>query len=189
MKFDQYLRYTEDILSRPSQQTPYDNQVYLDYTRLNFTRMNRWVKTGELNPILAAFIQGVNRPQTWIIIAEPWCGDAAPALPFLVKLTELNPLIQYDIQLRDAEPFLINLYLTNGGKSIPKLIVRDETGQDLFTWGPRPQAAQQLMENLRDAGVEKLDISAQLQNWYNADKGTAMQKELMELFEMISAGS
>jgi hypothetical protein len=186
MNYADYLQHTERILSAATPAPPYDNPFYLEYTRLNFSRMNRWNKVLQLNDELSVLLKSIQRPQTWIIIAEPWCGDAAPALPFLIRLAELNPNIRYDIQLRDQEPFLIEQYLTNGGKSIPKLIVRDAEGRDLFTWGPRPASAQQLMEAQKAAGVEKTEISAALQNWYNADKGVEMQRELLELFLQFS---
>jgi hypothetical protein len=73
-------------------------------------------------------------------------------------------------------------YLTNGGKSIPKLVVRDVDGLDLFTWGPRPAPARQLVERLNDEGVDKSTVIVELQNWYNADKGGEMQEEWMRLF-------
>lgn len=120
--------------------------------------------------------------QHWIIIKEAWCGDAAHSLPFLIRLTEVNPLITYELQLRDTAPFLINSYLTKGTKSIPKLIVRDEQGADLFTWGARPRGAQQLMENLKSSNTDAATTKLQLQNWYNQDKGASLQQELMEAF-------
>lgn len=189
MNFSQYIIYTADILSRSVQQPPYDTAVYLDYTRLNFSRMNRWTKTLELNEELAEVVRSINRPQSWIIIAEPWCGDAAPALPFIVALSEINPLVQYSIQLRDEEPFLINQYLTDGGKSIPKLIARDSEGKDLFVWGPRPVSAQLFMDKLSAEGADKMNIVAQLQSWYNTDRGACMQQELLGLFRKYLVNS
>jgi hypothetical protein len=101
----------------------------------------------------------------------------------LIQLAELNQLILYDLQLRDQEPFLINSYLTNGTKSIPKLIVRDEAGKDLFTYGPRPKVAQQLVNDLKASNVNYDTLNTELQNWYNKDKGVELQKELLQLFK------
>ena len=71
---------------------------------------------------------------------------------------------------------------SRSGKSIPKLVVRDVDGLDLFTWGPRPAPARQLVERLNDEGVDKSTVIVELQNWYNADKGGEMQEEWMRLF-------
>lgn len=182
MNYVAYQQFCEAVINTQDPQPPYTNPVYMHYAKLNVSRMNRWWKQLQLSEELSVYIKSLSSPQTWIIIAEPWCGDAAPAIPFIVKLAELNPLIQYDIHLRDAEPFLIEQYLTNGAKSIPKLIVRDAQGQDLFTWGPRPASAQDLVDELVRTKVEMEVKAMQLQNWYNKDKGEEMQRELMELF-------
>jgi hypothetical protein len=144
--------------------------------------MNRWWKTLQLDEDLVNELKKITGLQKWIIIVEPWCGDAAPVLPFLIRLAEQNPHIQYDLLLCDQEPFLINSYLTNGAKSIPKLIVRDEAGNDLFTWGPRPKVAQQLVNALKTSGIDYDTLNIELQNWYNKKKGTELQRELKQLF-------
>ena len=136
-----------------------------------------------LHASLVNYIRAIDQPQTWIVITEPWCGDAAPMLPFIARLAEANPLITLDIQLRDQPPFLIEQYLTNGGRSIPKLIVRHSDGKDLFTWGPRPASAYQLVQELNASNTEKSDIVLALQNWYNDDKGNEMQQEWLALFQ------
>jgi hypothetical protein len=182
MNFKAYLNHTESQLSGPHYLPPYDNPAYLEYGRLGFSRMNRWNKTLEINGLLVDLVRKIDRPQTWIVITEPWCGDAAPMLPFIARLAGENLLIHLDIQLRDQPPFLIENYLTNGGKSIPKLIVRDAAGQDLFTWGPRPTSARLLVERLNKEGADKSTVILALQNWYNADRGQEMQFEWLSLF-------
>lgn len=124
MNYADYLHHSQQLLSGPSHPTPYDNPDYLEYARLGLSRMKRWDKSMILREDLVNFVREINKPQTWIVITEPWCGDAAPMLPFIAKLAGENPLITLDIQFRDQPPFLIEQYLTNGGKSIPKLIVR-----------------------------------------------------------------
>ncbi len=42
------------------------------------------------------------------------------------------------IIFRDDNPELMNRYLTNGSKSIPKLIAFDKANSELFTWGRDP---------------------------------------------------
>jgi Thioredoxin len=182
MNYAEYLQYTETVLSGPEYPAPYDNPAYLEYGRLGLSRMNRWNKVLTLHDDLVRLIRKMDRPQTWIVITEPWCGDAAPMVPYIARLAEVNPLIRLDIQLRDQPPFLIEQYLTNGGKSIPILVVRDADGQDLFTWGPRPAPVRALVERLNAEGAEKSVVIVELQNWYNADRGGAMQEEWLGLF-------
>ena len=186
MNYKEYLKVFEGILTSSNPSAPYNNPEYVDYTRLNLSRMNRWMKTMQLNKKLVDMLKGNNERQHWIIITEPWCGDAAHILPFLSRLAEVNPLITYDLQLRDTAPFLIESYLTNGIKSIPRLIIRNEPGNDLFTWGARPDGAQQLMESLKASNTDFDTIKIQLQNWYNHDKGASLQQELIEAFNRTS---
>ena len=178
MDFESYLSEFESILNAPSPIAPYDNPDYLDYTKLNWSRMNRWLKKGELSEQLVDTIKGIAQPQQWIVITEPWCGDAAHSVPFLYLAAQLNPLVSVDYELRDAAPFRINDYLTNGSKSIPKLIIRDGQGNDLAVWGPRPIECQKLFDQLK---AEEADFEMQktaLQKWYNEDKGKSLQAEL-----------
>ncbi len=185
MTYQEYINLFNKILSSSNPQPPYNNPDYLDYTRLNFQRMNRWMKTLELDEELVQIIKSISEPMHWIVIIEPWCGDVAPTLPFLIKLSEQNPTITYNLQLRDSEPFLINNYLTNGTKSIPQFIVRNKNGNDLFSWGARPAAAQQLMDEMKAQKADINTIRTNLQNWYNNDKGRSLQNELKALFAQI----
>ncbi|MEI6945715.1 thioredoxin family protein [Paraflavisolibacter sp. H34] len=185
MDYKQFLQLFEDIFNSPAPSAPYDKPDYLQYTRLNHSRMKRWTKTLEPDPALLQALQRAGEKQHWIILVEPWCGDVAHTLPFLVKLAEQSPFVTYELQLRDSEPYLINSYLTNGGKSIPKLIARAEDGSDLFTWGPRPEAAQALMDRLKQEGADFETIKTELQNWYNADKGRSLQNELRQAVDSI----
>lgn len=142
-----------------------------------------------LSEDLVNYVRTFDQPHTWIVITEPWCGDAAPMLPYIARLADENPLITLDIQFRDQPPFLIEQYLTNGGKSIPKLIVRDTEGKDLFTWGPRPVSAQQLVLDLNASGTDKSEVVLALQNWYNDNKGNEMQQEWLRLFQTSLASA
>ena len=181
MTYAAYKQLFKDILEQPHPPKPYDNEMYLQYTKLNQSRMNRWDKRLELSPELVKKIKGITTPQHWIIITEPWCGDAAHLVPFFIAMTALNSLITYDIQLRDSEPFLINSYLTNGSKSIPKLVVKDAEAKDVLVWGARPEGAQAVMENLQAQQADFETIKVALQKWYNEDKGTAVSAEIEAL--------
>ncbi|MFA4868437.1 MAG: thioredoxin family protein [Pedobacter sp.] len=178
MNFQQYQDHFQKILSNPNPPAPYDNADYLDYAKLNWSRQQRWLKTAVIDPVLAQTIADIKAPQEWIIITEPWCGDASHIVPFIHKIAELNPLITATYQLRDTEPFLINQYLTNGGKAIPKLIVRDEVGKDLLNWGPRPAECQVIYTELTALKADFETIKIELQKWYNQDKGKSLQQEL-----------
>lgn len=185
MTFQEYKNYFEQIVSKSveEQPAPYNDPMYFDYTKLNWARMNRWLKTAELSVELIDVIMAINEPQHWIIITEPWCGDAAHNVPFLHMASELNELITVSYELRDSEPFRINEYMTNGGKSIPKLIIRDKDGNDIATWGPRPADCQKLYDTLTAEKADFEKVKTELQIWYNLNKGKDLQEEIVELLK------
>ena len=106
-------------------------------------------------------------------------------VPFLHLMSQLNPLVSVDYELRDFEPFRINTYLTRNGKSIPKLIIRNASGNDLATWGPRPEACQKIYDELTAAKADFETTKTALQNWYNQDSGKEIQKELAVLLRSL----
>ena len=185
MNFIAYQEIFQQILNDPQPPAPYQDPDYLNYVKLNWSRQQRWLKTGILNEELAAVIGSIKGEQHWTIITEPWCGDAAHSIPFLHRLSELNPLIKVDYQLRDSEPFLIEQYLTNGTKSIPKLIIADANSNDLAVWGPRPAECQALYTRLLKDHVEMEQKKIALQQWYNTDKGVSLQQELITILSPI----
>ncbi len=174
----------DEILDKPNPPSPYNDEMYLNYTKLNRSRMKRWDKQLVLGENILLCLKQVAQPQHWIVITEPWCGDAAHIVPFLIKMAEQNEYISYDIQLRDSEPFLIEKYLTDGSRSIPKLIVRDINGNDLFVWGPRPKDAQEIMNKMKALNADFETTKIALQNWYNEDKGQSICSELSRICEM-----
>ncbi len=182
MNFDAYFKLFQDIIETKEEelQPPYNNPDYLNYTKLNFSRCKRWLKTGVLDPAAVEVIKNIQEPQEWTIITEPWCGDAAHSIPFMELLAAQNPLIQTRYELRDAPPFIIEHYLTRGSKSIPKLIIRNAAGEDLATWGPRPAECQQLFDKLMSEKADFETVKTELQNWYNHDKGEKIVKEIVE---------
>lgn len=183
MDFDAYLNYFKGIINHEVPPPPYNDPLYIEYTKLNWSRTNRWLKYGELNEELVQLIKKISNPQHWIIITEPWCGDAAHSVPFMHLLASQNAMIEISYELRDAPPHRIEQYLTNGSKSIPVLIVRSRQGDDLFRWGPRPAEAQALYLDLKARNADFEEEKIILQKWYNEDKGQMMQEEFLQLMK------
>ncbi len=180
----EYLSSFEDILNRKLTKKPYDNEAYIEYVKLNKSRMNRWLRTGLLKGSTQQTIEKIREVQNWYIITEPWCGDAAHSVPFIYLLSELNQNIKLTLILRDSEPEWIERYLTNGSRSIPKLIVRNNYDEDLFTWGPRPKECQLLISELKKQQISDEDIKTRAQEWYNKNKGISLQEEIRNKIEL-----
>jgi hypothetical protein len=90
--------------------------------------------------------------------------------------------INLKIVYRDSNE-LINHHLTNGGKSIPKIVQLDENFNFLKEWGPRPILAQQLIDELKASGTELPEVIEKIHKWYADDKTVLTQKEIEELLK------
>ena len=160
----------------------YDKSFY-DYRKLNFQRSSRLEKTFIPTDETKQLFSEINQQQKWIVITESWCGDSAQNLPVIAKLTQLSGLIEFKIVLRDSNLEFMDLHLTNGGRAIPKLIVFDESDNEIFQWGPRPVEAQNLFTRLKNDGMPKPDINKELHLWYGRNRGKEVEREIYELLK------
>lgn len=184
MNAQEYKTLFEDIVNGRYTVPPYDDPYYLNYVKLNTARTNHWEKKGEISEGLKNVLEQIDKKQTWILITEPWCGDAANSVPLIEKMAQLNHNINLDIELRDSGS-QIEDYLTNGGKSIPKLIVRDDDGNDLFVWGPRPKETQELVIKQKDLDLTQDEKYTTILQWYLKDKGVSIQEEIRDLISAV----
>lgn len=185
LAYNDYLTLIDEKIAQKASTGHEQNQMLTDFTKLNRARMKRLDKTQQILPELEIITKQITEKQVWLVLTESWCGDAAQNVPVLQKLAEMNPLIDLRLVLRDDNDELMQKYLTNGGKSIPKLIaVSADLEKELFTWGPRPAAAQVEVKRLLDEnGGFNEKVKEGIQIWYNHDKGISMQHELMELLK------
>jgi hypothetical protein len=180
MSYEAYKTMVEDLLAQGKTTGPNQSEGFIHYTQLNQQRVHRLEKTTEVLPAVRESIGSILRPQTWLVLTEAWCGDAAQSLPVIYTLAKLNPLIDLRLLLRDENLELMDQYLTNGAsRSIPKLIGLDTvTREELFTWGPRPTALQESFMGMRSEGLSYDVIKEELQRWYNKDKTVSIQQEM-----------
>ncbi|HLR49954.1 MAG TPA: thioredoxin family protein [Candidatus Sphingobacterium stercoripullorum] len=179
-----YAEYIEGIEKELAiEPTNEEEKMYHDYTKLNLARMNRLDRTQNISQEAQDKINAISQELYWIVITEGWCGDAAQSVPVLNKLQEQNSNIEIKIILRDENLELMDRYLTNGGRSIPKMIVYDPNAEKVLgTWGPRPTEATKLIEDYRaEHGVIDEKIREQLQVWYNKDKGNGVIEDVVNL--------
>ena len=182
MTFGEYVSLIDRLLADNQTTGTNQSESMVHYGRLNRQRMARLEKTINLDESVRKSISSNTRRQVWLILTEGWCGDAAQNIPAIEKVAAASDLIETRYILRDENRELMDEFLTEGARSIPKLIALDaETHDVLFTWGARPQAAQSLFKKRKTEGVEKSVITEELQRWYNADRGVSVQRELAVL--------
>ncbi|WP_158841089.1 thioredoxin family protein [Polaribacter sp. L3A8] len=159
-----------------------------NYSMLNDKRMKRLDKTIKISDETITEIKKIEDPQTWLVITEGWCGDAAQNLPVIAKIAEANELIKLKLVLRDDNEALMDLFLTNGGKSIPKLIILDKDNNVINTWGPRPTIATQMVADYKAKhGALDAEFKQDLQVWYNKNKGQSVQDDFVKLTKSVQA--
>lgn len=186
--YAEYRKLVTDLLSEGKSTGSEQSESLTNYSKLNEARMNRLEKTITISDSITEKLQNLNNHFIWLVISEGWCGDAAQILPVLNKMAlASDKKIDLRIVLRDENEALMNQYLTNNGKAIPKvIIICKEAGIVRADWGPRPKGAVQLMaEYKKQFGVIDEKIKTDLQLWYLADKGISIQEELIEIMENI----
>jgi len=185
--YAEYRKLASDLVAQ-GKPTGHDlSEALAHYAELNETRMNRLEKTITLTDAVIQTLQNGSKNAIWLVLAESWCGDAAQILPVLNKMIEASNSIQLNIVLRDDHDALMQLFLTNGAKSIPKLIILDaQTLNVLADWGPRPLGAKQLIEEYKAThGVVDETGKIELQKWYLHDKGISIQQEILEIMRQF----
>ena len=120
-----------------------------------------------------------------LVLTETWCGDSIAVLPVVRKWIESVEEVTMRILSRDENPDVMDNYLTNGGRSIPKFVFFDQAFREIGSWGPRPQCIQAIFEQHRDAikagEIEKSEVIKKMRRGYAADKGKSIIQEMKEL--------
>ena len=187
--FADYRKKVTSLIAEGKSTGHTQSEDLLKYSELNETRMNRLEKTIEVTFETKAKLQNLDKKYIWLVLSEGWCGDAAQIVPVIHKMAEATDKVELKIALRDDNDALMQHFLTNGGKAIPKLIVLDaETLEVVLDWGPRPHGAKQLILDYKAAhGVVDEPAKIELQKWYLHDKGISIQNEIVEMHENILA--
>lgn len=182
MSYDEYMELFETLVKEERTTGKNQSTDLVTFTKLNLSRMKRWNKTVKISDEAREVIQAYDREVTWLVITEAWCGDAAHIVPVMHLVSELNTNIQLRLVLRDDHDDLMSQFLTDGGKSIPKLIALDQDLEVLNTFGPRPKVATQLVQDYKALhGTLTAEFKTDLQMWYNKDKGQSTVLDLTEL--------
>ena len=182
ISYTSYRKRISDLIASGKSSGPIQSEDLLNYSKLNDRRMTRLDKTIQLSQETLLALKKINKPITWLVLSEGWCGDAAQTLPVINKIADKSDLINLRIIFRDEHEELMRHFLTNGGKSIPKLIVLNSENDVLNTWGPRPNIATKMVQDYKNThGQLDAAFKQELQVWYNKDKGVNIQENMVGL--------
>ena len=186
--YDAYLAQWQQGLDRPLAGLDKRERRYLFYARYNWERAQRVAEAYEVSDALREAIETIDTPQLWLVLTEDWCVDSAFSLPIIHEAAGLNPHITLRILARDANLDIMEHYLTNGGRSIPKLIAFDEEGTELFAWGPRPAEIQQRRQDMQKAGASSQELSQAVLAFYEQEGWRQVDAELTVLVGSVVMG-
>jgi hypothetical protein len=188
--YDDYRQLIDNLFAQNKTTGDNHSEAMLEYTKLNLARMNKWDKRAKLTTETIERLAKIDRPIVWLVITEGWCGDAAQIVPVLHKMASENEHITLRFILRDEHLDIMDAFLTNGGRSIPKVLILDaESLEVLNSWGPRPAEMQAMMMDIKAKSAaivnaeekKKLaqEAAQQLHLWYAKDKAKTTQQEFL----------
>lgn len=150
---------------------------------LNDTRMDLLDKSISISEENLQKLKTLKRKYIWLVLAEGWCADGSQILPILNKMAHESGKIELKIVLPEENEDLMDLFLTDDVRKVPKLIIVDKDSGDVYgSWGPMPKGANDLISSYKEKnGFIDETAKADLQNWYLNDKGISIQNELVGL--------
>ena len=183
LSYSEYRDLIDSLLEQNKTTGNNHSEKMLEYSRLNVHRMSRIDRTTKLTTKTVQTLKNLERDLIWLVLTEAWCGDAAQNLPIIAKMADISSHISLKILLRDENLDIMDAFLTNGGRSIPKLVCMNaNTLKIKWDWGPRPAPAQDLLRIHKTKPDESHeDFVKQVQLWYAKDKSRTLQLELVKL--------
>ena len=177
-----YKTLLEKLLAQGKTTGHDQSDTMISYARLNLQRMLRVEKNLDLSPEAKETVAQVHGSFVWLVLTEGWCGDTAHTVPVLNAIAALSPRIDLKLLLRDDNPDVMEQFLTNGSRSIPKLIcIEKDTLHEVFTWGPRPEVLQKEVLRMIGDDLPKDERNLFVQKWYNGDQGRTAAGEMLSL--------
>lgn len=190
VSYDEYESIHQQLVADEKTTGGHTEELYIRFTKLNLSRTKRVLKKTEVTEEVITTLQNLKKKETWLVITEPWCGDASQSVPVFYKLSQLNKNIDFRLVNRDEHPELMSHFLTDGGTAIPILVfINPETNEVKGHWGPRPEKAQQMMRDYKSLEVKPPleEMMENMQKWYNNDKTSSTQHEVISTWASVQS--
>lgn len=177
VSFLQFLDHVKSLHLEKKVTGHQQNQALLEYSQLNERRMDRILKHGTVE-----VEQKKISSSKWLVITEGWCGDSAQITPYLYHLS-LKLGAEMRVILRDDHPDFMDLFLTNGTRSIPIIVFLNDQYEVIQHWGPRPLTLVELIKGWKEQGLTKEAFNPMIHKWYADDKGASCVQEWLHLLQ------
>jgi hypothetical protein len=162
-------------------------QTFTEFLETAVKLKDLWVSTHKRVEIPRHFVEELSTISgQWhlVVLNEDWCLDAVTSVTPVAQLVDLVDNIDLRIFGRDTNLDLMDAHLTNGGRSIPVMILYDETWTERAWWGPRPKELQAwVTEWMRVNGQAgpKEEKYRYIRGWYARDKGISTMREVVDM--------
>lgn len=189
LTWDEYLIAMDQAAAMDPDGLDEEDAEKLEFSKLNLHRTARIGRTWKPSDELAGLLARLERPQTWMVLTETWCGDSAQCLPMIAIMAEAAPEVTLRLMIRDDNLDVMDRYLTDGKRAIPLLVAYDDDGNERFRWGARPAEAQAVITQALAEGLEKPDRLERLHLFYGRNRGRALDAEFVELLTRYLEGT
>jgi len=169
--------FLEDLMATPIPPNPTGMDPFI---AINQQRVKRIRKTVQLTDATRIAVGAMPGGLKWLVINEHWCGDGAQILPVVEAVQQAaGGKVEVRALFWDQKLEVMDAFLTNGARGIPKVVGMDAEGRVYGTFGPRPEEASDLVKEIKADPERAHTYSEALHKWYAADKQQAIQRELV----------
>ena len=148
----------------------------------------RWLRTAAdatVAPDLVERVRRAGRDLKVLVVAEDWCPDSAHSVPYVARLASLAH-VPFRIVDRATGESLLRAHRAFDGRTATPTVVLLREGVDVGAWVERPAELQDLFRSI-GASPESARRFAQRGDWYEADRGVTVLKEIVALVEQTGA--
>ncbi|RQP08536.1 MAG: thioredoxin family protein [Chryseobacterium sp.] len=176
-----YEKYIQDATERMNAPLTDEDREMHEYYKLGLQRMERMQKKYQPDAEQLQTLADKNFDGKVMIISEAWCGDASQCVPVVNAFFSGNNEVR--ISYRDGENSAIDHFLTNGGKSIPIVVLLDDDFNVIAHWGPRPAHGTELLQKYKadSEAYPKEQFYNDLQLYYAKNRGYDTIAEILKL--------
>jgi hypothetical protein len=160
---------------------------YLEAVERNAALWGAVYRRAEAPEDLVAELRAVmDGPRFLLALTEDWCGDAVNSLPWVARLAEAIPGLEFRLLGREANPDLMDAHLTGTSRSIPVVMVFDADFEEMGWWGPRPGNLQSWAISPEARAMDTDDRYKVVRTWYARDRGRTILEEIGSLLRLPS---
>ncbi|MGB1048290.1 MAG: thioredoxin family protein [Rhodothermales bacterium] len=156
------------------------------YSKYNLERQCRVVDLWAASESFSKAVMKAPANSDWLFLTDDWCVDSAYSLPLVHWGAEQRDDLTLRILLKDDHPRIMDAFLTNGKRSIPKFVGLDQEGQTQFVWGPQPDLIRDIRQRLIKSGAEGRIVSSTTVEWYAENGWLEVERELTQVLSAAS---